>query len=201
MRVEELGLILVVMIAASTAHRRGTSPARAGVQWTDREMRLFADEVASIGIPPEAALLVYTAESGLDPAASSGPAFGLPQLTADTAKSIGWQRRLVDFGKLSVADQIPWIGRLLAMQSRTLGHPPKDASELYVVNFCPRAARENDDVLYRRGSIAYSKNVQLDRDGKGYISRGDLDESLRRAEKSATYRHAFEQLKRIEATP
>ena len=196
---EGLGLIMLFMLA-TTAHRRGTSPARAGVRWTDREMRLFADEVASIGVPPEAALLVYTSESGLDPTASSGPAFGIPQLTAGTAKAIGWQSRIADFGKLSVADQIPWIGRLLAYQARSIGFLPKTASDLYVVNFCPRAAREGDDVLYRRGSIAYAKNAQLDRTGKGYISRGDLDESLRRAEQSTTYRAALAQLRRIKET-
>jgi hypothetical protein len=201
MRAEELGLMALIMLATTTAHRRGTSPARAGVRWSDREMRLFADEVSSIGVPPEAALLVYTAESGLDPAASSGPAYGIPQLTKETAKDIGWTSRIAEFGKLSVAEQIPWIGRLLAYQARSIGHVPKDSTDLYVANFCPRAARTNDDVLYRRGSVAYEKNMQLDRDRKGFISRSDLAESLRRAEQSGTYRAAVAQLRRVlEAT-
>lgn len=202
MRAEEIGLLALLMLATTTtAHRRGTSPARAGVRWTDREIRLFADEVSSIGVPPEAALLVYTSESGLDPAASSGPAFGIPQLTSGTAKAIGWSGRIADFGKLSVTEQIPWIGRLLAYQARSIGHVPKDATDLYVANFCPRAARTNDDVLYRMGSVAYDKNMQLDRDRKGFIARSDLEESLRRAEQTGTYRAAVAQLRRVlEAT-
>ena len=162
-------------------------------------MHLFMDEVASLGLVPEDVLAVYTAESGLDPAATSDSAFGIPQLTRDTAKAIGWQGNVRDFAKLSVADQIPWITKLLAAQIRSIGYVPANALELYVANFSPRAARDRDNVLYRAGSAAYDNptNRRLDRENKGFISSDDLAVSLRQAQNSAVYLAAIEQVRRI----
>lgn len=160
-------------------------------------MHLFIDEVESLGLRPEDVLHVYAAESGLDPAASSGSAFGIPQINRDTAKAIGWQGNVRDFAKLSVADQIPWITKLLAAQIRSIGYVPQTALELYIANFCSRAARDRDNILYRSGSQNYADNRPLDAANKGYISSDDLAASLRKVRDSAAYQTALEQVRRI----
>ena len=86
----------------------------------------FVREVESIGVPAETALLVYAAETNLDPHASSGIAWGLPQMIGTTLKAIGWGSKPSDFGVLSVAMQAPWIAKLLALQARIIGFVPKD---------------------------------------------------------------------------
>jgi len=177
--------------------RRGTRPPRQSMRWVDRDMHLFMDEVESLGLRAEDVLKVYAAESGLDPAATSDSAFGIPQLTRDTAKAIGWQGNVRDFAKLSVGEQIPWITKLLAAQIRSIGYVPQDALELYIANFCPRAARDRDNILYRSDSEAYKANWRLDRANKGYISSDDLADSLRQVQNSAVYQTALEQVRRI----
>jgi hypothetical protein len=167
------------------------------VTWTDQEMRTFAEQLGPLGVPLEAALAVYTAESGLDPKASSGIAFGIAQLTGRTLKGLGWLKPAKDFGQLSVSAQAPWIAKLVASQARMIGFVPKNALELYVANFKPAAAKAGEDVLYRQGQDAYAKNINLDRDRKGFIDRHDLQVSLNRAEATETYKRAIAQLAKV----
>jgi len=150
--------------------------------------------------PAETALLVYAAETGLDPKASSGIAWGLPQMLGATLKTIGWTAKPSDFSALSVSLQAPWIAKLLALQSRIIGFVPKDPLDLYVANFKPSAATNRDEILYVKGSDAYAKNYRLDRKNKGYISRADLDERLQIAKQMTIYRQAIEMLERIRGT-
>lgn len=191
-------LVLIVGTALK-AKRRGARPSAKLVEWSDHDMRAFIDQTKSIGVPLEAALLVYTSESGLDPKASSGIAWGIPQLTKIAAKEIGWTRPLREFGTLTVAEQAPWIAKLQASQARMIGYVPANALDLYVANFSPKAARARSDVIYREGTDAYAKNAGLDRDHKGYIARGDLQVSLNQAAQSETYKRAVAQLRRLNA--
>jgi hypothetical protein len=160
-------------------------------------MRIFAEQLGPLGVPLEAALAVYTAESGLDPKASSGIAWGIAQLTGRTLKGLGWLKPAKEFGQLSVKDQAPWIAKLVASQARMIGFIPKNALELYVANFKPAAAKAHEDVLYRQGSDGYAKNASLDRDRKGWIDRQDLQVSLNRAEATETYKRAIAQLAKV----
>lgn len=181
----------------TTTRRRGAKGSKAVSNWSDADMLAFIANVGPLGIPLADSLLVYTAESGLDPAASSGIAFGICQLTQIAAKAIGWTRPLREFGTLSVTDQAPWVARLQAAQIRMIGYTPKTALELYVANFSPKAAKERSEVIYRQGSAEYAKNFRLDRDKKGYIAAADLNVSLERARNTTTYKNALTQLERL----
>ena len=192
-----LALVVLTVGVKTVPKRRGGKASKGVVQWSDGDMQAFVDEVRPLGIPLADSLLVYTAESGLDPTASSGIAWGLPQLTQISAKQIGWTRPLRDFGTLTVAQQAPWIAKLQASQIRMIGYTPKNALELYVANFSPKAAAARSEVIYRRGTASYTKNANLDRDHKGYIAAADLKVALDRARSSTTYQNAVKQLERM----
>lgn len=159
---------------------------RPGVEWSDDDALAFTQAVKAAGVPVDAALQVYAAESGLDPQASSGIAWGLAQFVGKTLKGLGWQRSAAEFGGLTVAEQAPWITKLLKAQVAMLGRVPNSALDLYILNFWPAAARAGYDVILVRDSQvakerqAYAANKGLDRAGKGYITRGDLQTSLDR---------------------
>ena len=159
---------------------------RPGVEWSDDDALAFTQAVKAAGVPVDAALQVYAAESGLDPQASSGIAWGLAQFVGKTLKGLGWQRSAAEFGGLTVAEQAPWVTKLLKAQVAMLGRAPSSALDLYVLNFWPAAARAGYDVILVRDSRvakereAYEKNKGLDRARKGYITRGDLQTSLDR---------------------
>ena len=197
----EMAVIALLVIGVATkASRRGAKPSTPAIRWTDSEMATFIEQVAPIGVPLEAALKVYAAESGLDPHASSGIAWGLCQAIGSTLKALGWQRAAKEFGTLSVAQQAPWIAKLLAYQARAIGFVPDNAIDLYVANFSPLAAKMHANVLYREGTQAYAKNRGLDHGAKGYIDRGDLALALGKAESSDAYKNAVAQLRRLTMT-
>jgi hypothetical protein len=193
-----LGLLLLWMIAQPAKKRRGRA---AGPAWSDEDMLIFDGSVRGALVPTEAALLVYTAESNLDPAASSGIAWGLPQITAGTLRDIGWTDAAKDFGKLGVADQSPWVQRLLQYQSKSIGFTPQTALDLFAANLSPSAASKQSAVIYDSKlpsqADAYQKNKGLDRGHKGKITRDDLAAVLTVLETSETYLRAIQQLQRI----
>jgi hypothetical protein len=125
---------------------------RPSVEWSDDDAKAFVAAVKAAGVPVDAALNVYAAESGLDPQASSGIAWGLAQFVGKTLKGLGWQRSAAEFGGLSVAEQAPWITKLLKAQVAMLGRVPSSALDLYVLNFWPAAARAGYDVILVRDS-------------------------------------------------
>lgn len=188
-------LLVLVGVVVFSARRRLPLPTgktgakrmpRPGVEWSDDDAKAFVAAVRAAGVPVDAALNVYAAESGLDPQASSGIAWGLAQFVGPTLKGLGWQRSAAEFGGLSVAEQAPWIMKLLKQQVAMFGRVPSSALDLYILNFWPKAARAGYDVILVRDSQvaserrAYEKNKGLDRTGKGYITRGDLQTSLDR---------------------
>jgi hypothetical protein len=176
-----------------------------GPEWSDEDMLVFNGHVKGTGVPTEAALLVYTVESNLDPHASSGIAWGLPQITAQTLKGIDWSEPAADFGKLGVADQAPWVEKLLRYQIAAIGFTPATALDLYVANLSPLAARNKSITIYdgsvKEQAAAYKANRGLDRSSpkKGYITRNDLNSVLTEAETWETYTRAVDQLRRIES--
>ena len=122
-------LALAVLLnfgGGSTPRRRGSGAKGSKAMpynWTDADMLAFIANVGPLGIPLADSLLVYTSESGLNPAATSGIAYGLCQLTQIAAKQIGWTRPLAEFGTLSVTDQAPWIALLQSAQIKIHFHP------------------------------------------------------------------------------
>jgi hypothetical protein len=170
--------------------------------WSDEDMLIFAGHVKAAGVPVETALLVYTEESNLDPHASSGSAWGLAQITTPTLKDIGWTESGAAFGKLGVADQAPWIQKLLEYQSKAIGFVPVSPLDLFAANLSPAAARARSDKIYDSAvpaqAAAYNANRGLDRTKKGYIARSDLSAVLNDLASSVTYTKALAQLQRMQ---
>lgn len=192
---------LVLLGVANRGAKRGARPST-WKRWTDYEATSFVDAMLPTGVPIQALLNVYAAESGLDPHASSGIAWGLCQAIESTLKSVGWfkdHKKAAEFGALSVDRQAPWIALILASQIRAIGFTPKSALDLYVANFSPLAARSRADVLYRAPSKAYEANRGLDRAKKGYIDRADLTNALERARASVPYLETMAQVERLTA--
>lgn len=194
--------LLVGLVLVGIAFRGAKRGARASSfrPWSDHDALAFVDAMTGTGVPLEALLAVYAAESGLDPHASSGIAWGICQAIESTLKGVGWfakHKRASEFGKLTVAEQAPWVARVVAAQIRMIGYTPTNALDLYVANFSPLAARNRSDVIYRAGSLAYDKNRALDVDKKGHIDRSDLNRALERAVKSEPYLVTIAQIRRL----
>jgi hypothetical protein len=196
---EGLAIVAIVLVGLVGYQRtRKAKASRPGFAWSQFEMQRFSDELGPLGVPLPALLAVYTCESGLDPKASSGSAWGICQLSEVALRAIGWTGKPSDFGKLSLLDQIPWCAKLVASQIRMIGRKPKDSIEAYWANFAPGPMSRGERILYRRGSRGYEKNRPLDRDGKGYIDVDDLATSLRRCSTSNTYKSALALLGKVE---
>lgn len=197
-----MGLALLLLLSSRGGGKR--RPTAAGARWSDEDMRAFLLACQSAGVPFDIVLPVYAAESGLDPAASSGIAWGLAQFTEPTLRGLGWHNGGPAFGALTVAQQAPYVARLLKAQVKTLGRVPRDSVDLYAVNFYPESARRGDEVLLVRDSkvakerAAYAKNQGLDKGGKGWIDRNDLKAALARAPKGVL-EHARQQARRLAA--
>jgi hypothetical protein len=166
-------------------------------------MFVFAHTIKQTGVPVEAALAVYTSESNLNPAAVSlTNASGLAQIMPATLRDIGYSDTPAEFRKLGVADQAPWVQKLLEYQIKIIGFTPKKALDLYVANFSPAAARSKSFVIYDSKKpaelAAYNANSGLDSKGKGNIDRNDLAAYLRSWVDSDTYRRALEQLQKVQ---
>lgn len=191
-------LLGVVLVASRSKPRRSTFK-----QWSRADAEAFRDAVEPLGVPVDSALQVYAAESGLNPAASSGIAWGLCQATARTLRAVGWfnsHKTAKEFGTLSVELQSPWISQILAMQLRTTGMRSVGPLDLYVLNFSPAAAKSGANVIYSAPSKEYDANKPLDAAGKGYIERADLQRALDRAKQSEAYKTTAEQLRQLPRT-
>lgn len=190
-----LALALAALLAASVGSGKRL-PRRH--EWSDADLRAFRDAVGLSGVPLEAALAVYAAESGLDPAASSGVAWGLPQAQGPLLRAAGFTAHPSAFARLSVAEQAPIIGRILRLQSRSIGYVPSSAVELYRANFSPAAARARAHVIYRRSEpserAAYEANRALDVNRTGQITLDDLARVVARAQRSEAYQRVLRQM-------
>ena len=193
-------LLLGLLLSRSSGKRRAKD-----VTWSDDDMKAFVKAVDAAGVPLDAAFEVYASESGLDPAASSGNAWGIAQITGQTLRGLGYPSDGASFGGLSVAEQAPWIGRLLKSQVAYLGYKPRDAVDLYAVNFWPKAAKTREEVILVRDSKdareagAYRANAGLDRAKKGTITRDDLRVSLQKIARLPALARAREQARRLAA--
>lgn len=201
----DLGIGLLLVLVALGASKGSSKRRPRDVRWSDDDMRAFQRAVEASGVPVDIALHVYASESGLDPAASSGSSWGLPQFIEQTLRGLGYRGTPSSFGALSVAEQSPWVERLLKSQVAYLGRVPRDAVDLYALNFWPAAAKRGDDAVVVRDSrdgrerAAYVANATLDRSRKGYISRDDLQTSLNRVAKLPALVRAREQIRRLAA--
>lgn len=198
------GLVIIGLLLLMRGGGGGKRAPR-NVVWSDADVRAFRSAVEASGVPMDYVLQVYASESGLDPAASSGSAWGLPQFIETTLRGVGYRGSPSSFATLTVAEQSPYIGRLLKSQVAYLGRIPRDAVDLYALNFWPAAAKRGDDAVVVRDSrdarerAAYVANAPLDRKRKGWISRDDLQSSLNRVSKLPALVRAREQIRRLAA--
>lgn len=176
---------------------------RPGMRWTDAQMRAFIDTLKPVGVPLDALLAMCCAESGLDPHASSGSAWGIHQAQSPLLQAIGWKAAPQAFGKLSVEEQLPWVAKMLREQVRQIGYAPQNAAELWRMNLSPKAARARADILYRRDdpkeAAAYNGNKALDHGKKGWISMADLAESMASVTRGELFKFHLAQLRRLES--
>lgn len=158
----------------------------------------FFDAVAMLGsrhkTDPKIFLLVWCAESGLNPAAvnPNGNARGLNQMMPQT---LAWLGAPQAFDRLSGVDQLPWIEKFIAWTESVNHGPFRSPVRCYVANFIPAALARPDameTVIADRDSLdtseasAYAKNKGLDLDGDGKITQRDIARHLVRV------RHNFE---------
>lgn len=193
-------MLLFLGIIGATKKRGGRA---LGPEWTLEEMFIFSNSVKHTGVPVPAALSVYTAESNLNPKAVNPKtqASGLAQIMPSTLRELGYSEGPIAFRKLGVADQTPWVVKLLEYQIKSIGFVPKSALDLYVANLSPAAARAHSDVIYSRDVPAqvdaYNANAGLDTGNKGTIDRSDLQRVINSIEQSETYKRALEQSEKM----
>ncbi len=200
---EAVFFVLACIFFSQKGAKKGTPQRPLGPEWSDEDMFVFANHVKQTGVPVEAALAVYTAESNLNPAAVSRTnASGLAQIMPATLRDIAYSETPAEFRKLGVADQAPWIQRLLEYQIKIIGFTPTKAVDLYTANISPAAAKSKANVIYDSRVpaqvAAYNANAGLDSKGKGYIDRADLAAYLRSWVDSDTYRRALDQLRKVQ---
>ena len=152
----------------------------------------FFDALARMGLRrgtnPEHYLVVWCAESGLDPTAVNprGGARGLNQMMPATLRGLGAP---ADYEKLPGEAQLPWIERLIADGERLNGGPFQSAARYYHSNFYPATmSRGNSpstvvvsrDARDPQEQAAYAANSGLDTDKDGQITLADLGALLAR---------------------
>ena len=152
----------------------------------------FFDALARMGLRrgtnPEHYLVVWCAESGLDPTAVNpkGGARGLNQMMPATLRGLGAP---ADYETLPGEAQLPWIERLIANGERLNGGPFQSAARYYHSNFFPATmSRGNSpstvvvasDSADPQEQAAYTANRGLDTDKDGKITLADLGALLAR---------------------
>lgn len=192
-----LGLLWYFAKRKATGGKPAVSTTKTSFNWSESDMKKFVDTVEPLGVQADDALLVYAAESDLNPRATSGIAYGIPQMIESTLKGLGFTGTGKDFLTYSVADQIPWIGKLIEAQINITRFTPKNALDLYVLNFRPASAPIREPIIVRSGEPGYKENKGLDYGNKGYITRGDLQKRLNSVANGATYKAAIALLKQV----
>jgi hypothetical protein len=155
----------------------GAAPARAalheGITADDEFMDVFTEHAINAGIDPELVLPLINHESGGNAQARNAQsgASGLIQFLDSTAKRYGFESA-EEFGKLSAAEQAPYIVQYLVDSGVTAEH---DQGDIYVAISAPAALNESDDFeVYKKGTDAYRMNQTWDLDRDGVITRGEL---------------------------
>jgi hypothetical protein len=155
----------------------------------------FYDEVVKLGARhrthPGVFMLVWCAESGLDPSATNpGGARGLNQMMPST---LAWLGAPAAFEKLSGVEQLPWIERFIAWVETANHGPFTTAARYYVGNFWPAALARPDapnTLVVDRDSVdtseaaAYAANKGLDTNNDGKITQADLAAHLARVRRN-----------------
>lgn len=187
-KLDEANLILLLL--ASREVPRSSAPVRAA-PWELSDMQAYVRELVGLGMPLEPLLLVMAAESGLNPRASSGVAWGLMQAQGPILKSVGWTKPPSSFALLSVQQQLPWIRKMLTKQIAFSTYAPQSSVEIFRMNLSPVAGKNRNAIIYDSTvpgqRQAYAANRQLDLSGKGRIDVSDLANTLANVERTQHY--------------
>jgi hypothetical protein len=150
----------------------------------------FFDAVRSasqtLGNEPVDLLGVMMNESGVKATAHNpnGDAGGLIQFMPQTLVNLGWTDGHDAFRRLSAEEQMPFVERYFQPYA-SKGLSP--AARLYQATFLPATLDAGSDldtvVCGQNGpfAFAYGPNKGFDRDGKGFITVGDLQAAIDRA--------------------
>jgi hypothetical protein len=184
-----VGLLFLLVLGKSKPHF---------APWSDEDMRAFVREMNGAGMNPEAALLVYYFESGLQPwNLNAAGSYGINQVQLPLLRASGFQGSPLSYLGLSVRDQLPFVGKVLRIQLSNLGYVPSTAAELMRVQLSPVAAKARADVIYADPSPGYKANHWLDKENKGKIVLSDLERSLETTSHQAAFQSALAQLRRV----
>jgi len=153
-------------VLATRGIERASQAALAALVQTASDLRFDPDYLAAV--------ISFESAGTWDPAvrnrAGSG-ATGLIQFMPDTARRLGTTTDAL--AAMTDADQMAYVKKYLEQAGVRQGRV-RTLSDLYMAVFAPSAiGKAEDAVLYSSPSSAYTQNAPLDREGKGYITKGD----------------------------
>jgi hypothetical protein len=195
--------------AASKSHAKWPSdPSDIAVTpwWIDDDFLTLEQVARDIRANPADLLLVLAGESGLKPFAKAPTgAVGLNQLTPAANSTAGIsedQRQMIP--ELSVSAQLPIVGRFFSNIPWTkAGNSYENTCMLWEANFSPGYMTSRgtslDTKLYDavENPDAYKGNKGLDKEGKGYITVGDLCDQLHSVAGHEVYQSALRRLNNV----
>jgi hypothetical protein len=138
-------------------------------------------------------------------AAGTGGAVGLVQMVPSTLNGLGFgdssdnKKNLQDFSRLSATEQLHWVEKLINQQQSMAGTKLDSAAKYRIANFLPasfslipgvKEGRRDAVLVYgqpkpesevgkrygRNEQSWYDSNKGLDKDKKGYITYGDVED-------------------------
>lgn len=168
--------------------------------WSSDDYNSLAAMARRLSANPADILLVMKLESGLSPLARNplSGAKGLIQFTGAALPSIG----LTSLGDIpdTVKGQLPLVEKYFKNMQGSFGAVYSDAGDVYQAVFAPGTfslGRSTDTVYYRGPGAAYEQNKGFDREGKGYITKGDTMRGLSSHLTSSEYRTALSELQSV----
>lgn len=196
-------LALAVLAGGSSGGGSGGKRMPRPMAWSDDEMRLYISLLSPLGVDLEKYLVMLAAESGLDPQASSGSAWGLNQAQGPLLRAAGWKLAPAAFAGLSVKEQLPLVARMLKIQLGGIGYTPQTGAEFWRMNLSPKAAKERANVIYSRADnpAAYAGNKGLDQGAKGFIDMNDLAVVFERQARRPLVTRHWAQMRRLQQPP
>lgn len=137
----------------------------------------LADAAEAEGLDPVAVAEIMALESGGRPdARNPSGATGLIQFMPSTARGLGTTTEAL--GRMSAAEQLPYVMRYFRNAGLTADSPPGD----YAVAVAAPAfvGRSDDTVVYPRGSQAWQQNRPWRSGGDGDVTVGSIKQAYAR---------------------
>jgi hypothetical protein len=138
-----------------------------------------------LGCDPLDMLKVMFAEGGVkaDAHNTASNASGLIQFMPNTLAGLGWSSDHSAFRQLRAEEQLPWVERFFQpFKSKQLTTVTRVYQAVFLPASLDAGATDDTVVCGEQGpfAAAYMSNRTVDRDGKGFISVGDLRAAVER---------------------